>query len=88
MITVFDPVAYERVSDGSFFCWNCIWRYLQENEPALYYRPCSSFAILAWKECRGCGVRLVHFFRNVVVEDELITMYDDSLSFFESDRDC
>lgn len=87
MITVFDPVAYERVSDGSFFCRNCMWRWLQENEAAPHYRPCSSFAILAWQECRDCGVRLAHFFRESAIEDELITMYDDPLLFFESDRD-
>ena len=86
VITVFDPVAYERVSDGSFFCGNCLWRWLQENEPAPHYRPCSSFAILAEQECLQCGVRFVRFFRERE-EDELVTMYDDPFAFIESDRD-
>jgi len=82
----FEPMAYERVSDGSFFCWNCMWRYLQENGAAPYYRPCSLFSVLAEKECLQCGVRLACFFREWE-EDELVTMYDDPLLFFESDRD-
>ena len=84
---MFDPVAYERVSDGSFFCRNCMWRWLQENEPAPYYCPCSSFSVLVGKECLQCGVGFAHFFRESEVEDELITMYDDPLLFFASDRD-
>ena len=83
---MFDPVADERVSDGSFFGGTCQWRWLHENEPAPYYRPCSSVEILAGKECLQCGVRLACFFREWE-EDELVTMYDDPLAFLASDRD-
>ena len=87
MDTIFDPIAYERVSDGAFFCWNCMWRWMKWHETAApYYRPCSSLAILGWKVCQECGVRFAHFFRERE-EDELVTMYDDPLLFVESDRD-
>jgi len=86
MDTIFDPIAYERVSDGAFFCWNCMWRWMKWYGETPYYRPCSSFVVLAWKDCRECGIRFAHFFRERE-EDELVTMYDDPLLFVESDRD-
>jgi len=76
-------LAYQRVSDGAWFCASCLWRWLEANRAAPGHCPCWDIAVLQGKLCRDCG-------RSVLrepVEGDLLTAYDDPLAWAQSDSD-
>lgn len=76
-------LAYQRVSDGAWFCASCLDFWLLFTDPFPSHRPCHDAACLAGIVCGECG-RLV---LREPVENELLTAYDDPLVWAESDVD-
>jgi len=76
-------LAYQRVSDGAWFCRLCLWRWLEANPAAPGHCPCWDVVVLQGKLCRDCGRLLLR----TSVEEELVTAYDDPLAWATSDGD-
>jgi len=76
-------LAYQRVSDGAWFCASCLGYWLLFTDPEPSHRPCHDAARLYEIVCRDCG-RLV---LREPVEGDLLTAYDDPLAWAQSDSD-
>jgi len=76
-------LAYQRVSDGAWFCASCLGYWLLFTDPEPSHCPCYDASRLPGIVCRECG-RLV---LREPVEEEGVTAYDDPLAWAFSDRD-
>ena len=75
--------AYQRVSDGAWFCVGCLRTWLLYIGPQVAYRPCHETVSLVGIVCQECGQSVLR----EPVEDDLVTAYDDPLSWATSDED-